>query len=433
MQIKSLLLALLGCLGIIMSHTPNIYAAENTAKEQKTSLAAVAPAMLADKAHITILKNGLTVYILPDTRFPLVSTRLYVRAGSAYETPEDAGISHVLEHMVFKGTTTRPVGAISQEVEAVGGYLNAATSFDYTVYLTDMPSEHWQLGMDVVKDMAFNATLDAKELASEKEVVLSELQRSNDNPGQLVFKSLQGQTLKNTSYERPIIGFEDTIKAITPESMRAYIAKYYQPQNMLLVVVGNIDAKAVLQEAEKLFGSLENTSDLQPVQILQANTLQNSSVKVMHGAWNKVYLSMALPVPGLTDVQSLQLDILAHVLGGDATSYLYKKYKYEKQLVDAISVGNYSFERIGMLYFTVQLDMHKLEAFWKEFVADLASLKATAFSKEDIARAQLLVEDGIYRSKETLGGLASWRGYLELFLGGEQGSRLAKSSRRRLA
>lgn len=130
------------------------------------------------------MPNGLSVLILKDTRFPLVSTRLYVHAGSSYETPDQAGISHVLEHMVFKGTDSRPKSAISQEVESAGGYLNAATSYDYTVYITDMPDRHWKLGMDVVRDMAFHPTLDPQELESEKNVIVAELQRGEDDPGQ---------------------------------------------------------------------------------------------------------------------------------------------------------------------------------------------------------------------------------------------------------
>ncbi len=377
----------------------------------------------AQGAQITKLKNGLTVYILPDERFPLVSTRLYVRAGSAYESPAEAGISHVLEHMVFKGTQKRPKGAVAKDIEAAGGYLNAATSFDYTVYLTDLPSKHWALGLDVVKDMAFHPTLDAAELESEKQVILAELQRSLDNPGSRVFKELQKNALKNTPYQWPIIGFEETIVAVTPESMRNYIAKYYQPQNMLLVVVGNIKPHEVLAQTQELFGDLKNTSDITPINALDAHGMNNASVNIQRGPWNKVHLGMALPVPGNMDASSSALDVMAHVLGGDATSYLYKKYKYDKKLVDEIYVGNFGFERVGMLYFSIQLDADKVEPFWKEFVADMASLKADAFSAKDIARAKLQMEDSIHRAKETLSGLASWKGQLELFLGGEQGEK----------
>ncbi len=420
------LLALL-FMGVFMSSTYLAMANPNIPSTEKTGAGAVPnfEALLTSKAKVSVLENGLTVYILEDHRFPLVSTRLYVRAGSSYETPQDAGISHVLEHMVFKGTEKRPMGAIAREIEEVGGYLNAATSFDYTVYITDVPSKHWALGMDIVKDMAFHPTLDAAELASEKKVILSELQMGNDNPHQRVFKELHSQALRGTPYDHSIIGFEETINAVTPESMRQYIAQYYHPQNMFLIVVGDVDAKAVLEESNKLFGDLKNSSDMTPRTAIDASKLYNTHVTVLEGNWNKVYLGLALPVPGLMDAQTYDLDVLAHVLGGDATSYLYKKYKYDKQLVDAISLSNYSFERVGMLYFTIQLDAKNVETFWKEFVADLATLKASVFSQKDIDRAKLLIEDSTQRTKETLGGLASYLGYLNLFLGGAQGEKNA--------
>lgn len=249
----------------------------------------VSPAVAGDGAQITRLKNGLTVYILPDTRFPLVSTRLYVHAGSAYEQPQEAGISHVLEHMVFKGTEKRPKGIVARHVEEAGGYLNAATSFDYTVYLTDMPAAHWKLGMDVVKDMAFAPTLDPAELESEKQVILAELQRGEDSPNQRVFKSLQASSLKGTPYEWPIIGYPETIKNLTVEGIRAYITKYYQPQSMLLVVVGNINPAEVLTEAEALFGGLQNTADVTPPSPINAELLGSGPVvSVQPGPWNKV-------------------------------------------------------------------------------------------------------------------------------------------------
>ncbi|MEG2172413.1 MAG: pitrilysin family protein [Desulfovibrionaceae bacterium] len=380
------------------------------------------PAFAGDGAQITRLKNGLTVYILPDTRFPLVSTRLYVHAGSAYEQAQEAGISHVLEHMVFKGTTKRPKGIVARHVEEAGGYLNAATSFDYTVYLTDMPAAHWKLGMDVVKDMAFDASLDPAELESEKQVILAELQRGEDSPNQKVFKALQASTLKGTPYARPIIGYPETIKALTVENIRAYITKYYQPQSMLLVVVGNIDPALVLTEAERLFGPLPNTADIVPPQAINAELLGHGPVvTVQPGPWNKVYLGAAFPVPGDGDVRSIPLDVLSYLLGGDATSYLHQKYQYQKRLVDSIDVGNYTFERVGMLYFTVQLDADKLEQFWAEFCADMANLQADRFTPQELARARLNLEDEMQRTKETLAGLASWKGRLQFFLGGAQG------------
>ena len=390
----------------------------------------VIPDPLSGKEEqVTKLPNGLSVLILKDTRFPLVSTRLYVHAGSSYETPDQAGISHVLEHMVFKGTDSRPKSAISQEVESAGGYLNAATSYDYTVYITDMPDRHWKLGMDVVRDMAFHPTLDPQELESEKNVIVAELQRGEDDPGSRMFKTLLADTLKGTPYDRPIIGYEKTIRALTTQNLRDYIAKYYQPQNMLLVVVGNVDPAEVLTEAEKMFAPYKNTTPLKEVMPYEADRppLPGSkpALVVQPGPWNKVYLAAALPVPGSSSYQSATLDVLAYLLGGDRTSLFYKTYKYERQLVDSISVSNVSFERIGAFVVTAELDADKVEPFWTSLTKDFAALDASTFTPEQLERAKLNLEDDLYRSKETLSGLASKIGYFQFFMGGDQGERNA--------
>ena len=157
------------------------------------------PALSGDGPHVVQLKNGLTVLVKRDDRFPLANVRLYVRTGSAYEKPDQAGISHLLEHMVFKGTEKLDAGEAARTIESVGGDLNAATSFDYTMYYVEVPDKDWGLGLDTVTDMALNARIDPQELASEKQVVLSELARGEDTPSSRLFEAFQGQIFKGTS------------------------------------------------------------------------------------------------------------------------------------------------------------------------------------------------------------------------------------------
>lgn len=380
-----------------------------------------APAEARADTILTRLPNGLLVYILRDTRFPLVCTRLYVRTGSANEEPKHAGISHVLEHMVFKGTEHRPKGQVARDVEALGGYLNAATSFDKTWYLTDMPAKHWRVGMEVVKEMAFQPTLDPAELEAEKGVVISELQRGEDSPQRKLYENLQTAALHNTPYGRPIIGYADTIRALTVADLRAYIARWYQPDNMMLLVAGDIDPAAVLAHAQSLFGGLANSADLAvPPALDLAGAPGGPVVEAARGPWNKVYLGMAFPAPGLRDLRSVDLDVLCYLLTGDGTSALSRKYKYERQLVDSISVDNMSLARAGLLTITAQLDADKLETFWNELTRDLAALSAKEFTPEALARAKFNLEDSMDRAGETLNGLASWKGAIQFDLGGEQ-------------
>lgn len=380
------------------------------------------PSTSGNDTMLVRLKNGLTVYIIRDSRFPLVCTRLFVGTGSANETAEQAGISHVLEHMVFKGTEKRPKGQVARDVESLGGYLNAATSFDKTWFITDMPAKHWKTGMDVVKDMAFHPSLDPAELEAEKDVIVSELKGGDDTPTRRLFEDLQVAGLAHTVYGRPIIGFEKTIRAVTADDLRAYIRTWYQPQNMMLLVAGDIDPKAVLAHAEELFGDLKNDTILpEPAPVQLEGAAGGPRVEVTYGPWNKVYLGIALPAPALGDQRSIDLDVLAYALGGDGTSQFYRKYRYEKQLVDSISVGNMSLNRAGLFYMVAQLDADKVEPFWQEFTRDLATLDAGKITPDVIERARFNYEDGMDRASETLDSLTSWKATVQFELGGPQG------------
>lgn len=380
------------------------------------------PSTSGNDTMLVRLKNGLTVYIIRDSRFPLVCTRLFVGTGSANETAEQAGISHVLEHMVFKGTEKRPKGQVARDVESLGGYLNAATSFDKTWFITDMPAKHWKTGMDVVKDMAFHPSLDPAELEAEKDVIVSELKGGDDTPTRRLFEDLQVAGLAHTVYGRPIIGFEKTIRAVTADDLRAYIRTWYQPQNMMLLVAGDIDPKAVLAHAEELFGDLKNDTILpEPAPVQLEGAAGGPRVEVTYGPWNKVYLGIALPAPALGDQRSIDLDVLAYALGGDGTSQFYRKYRYEKQLVDSISVGNMSLNRAGLFYMVAQLDADKVEPFWQEFTRDLAALDAGKITPDVIERARFNYEDGMDRASETLDGLTSRKATVQFELGGPRG------------
>ena len=151
----------------------------------------------APAQNIFRLQNGLTVLVREDHRFPLASVRLYVKAGSAWERPEEAGISHLLEHMVFKGSKTRPEG-VDKALESAGGYLNASTSYDQTIYLTDLPAARWKTAMEAVRDLAFDPLLRQADLDAEREVVLAEMKQRGDNPYTKLLHATFAGALKGT-------------------------------------------------------------------------------------------------------------------------------------------------------------------------------------------------------------------------------------------
>ena len=388
------------------------------------ALTAVSTSQAAE-SDVCTLPNGLKVVLHQDRRFPLVSMRLFVQAGSAYETDKEAGISHLLEHMAFKGTGKRPPGMIAEDVEKVGGYLNASTSFDYTVYIADLPARHWKLGLDVLKDMVCNASIIPEELESEKEVVIAELKRGNDNPDSRIFEMLQKYALDGTPYQRPIIGYEEILRSISRQDILNYMEKHYQPQTMMLLICGDFELEPAKAEIAALYAPLQNSRDKNMLKRTDFSTLQlfGPTVMVEKGPWNKVYLGLALPSINQGYSRSVHLDVLSSLLGDGKTSYLYRKYKYELRLVDNISIASYDFERCGLLYMHIVLDADKLDEFWNLFSRELAGLSRVEFTPEELERVKLNLEDDLFRAKETLSGLASKLGYFEFFDNGEQGEK----------
>ncbi|QLA20610.1 M16 family metallopeptidase [Desulfolutivibrio sulfoxidireducens] len=369
----------------------------------------------ASVPRVYVLKNGMTVAVLEDERFPLASVRLYVHAGSAYETPEQSGISHLLEHMVFKSTETRGAGQAAKDIESAGGAVNAATSFDYTMYYADLPADRWLVGLEVIKDMIFGARFEPSELESEKKVVLAEIDRGRDDPQDVMFQDLQALMWPGTGYERPIIGSRERVAGFSREDLKAHVARWYQPQSMLLVVAGKVDAGEVLHKAEALFGDMKNDRTIIPPMPLVRTAGARPEVKVEFGEWNKVYLSVAFPTPGMRAPREAALEIFAQLLGGDETSRLYRRFKYEKRLVDEISASSMTLERGGILYIGATLDAANLETFWKELLDDLAGLKAEDFTDREIERAKLNLEDALFRARETIPGLAAKFGSFVFF------------------
>jgi zinc protease len=409
-------------------------AAQAAPKVKHTPKAAPVPAASLyeqsddDAARTTFvrLENGLGVLVREDERFPLANIRILVHAGSAYETPQQAGISHLLEHMVFKGAGDPGPGRMgpgesARRIEAAGGSLNAATSFDHTVYHVEVPDGAWKLGLQVVADMTFKPALIPAELTSEKEVVLAELKRGEDSPDSMLFQTAQAMIWAGTSYERPIIGYRDTVRAATSESIRAYMAPLYQPQNAVLCVVGRVKAADVIAEAERLLGGLRNTARIAPPTPYAQKPADGPRVRVVPGMWNKVHLAMVFPAPDFHSPKMPGLDVLAQILGGDETSRLYRSLKYEKRLVDAISVGSSNLERAGVLMVGAVLDADKLPAALDEISRQLASFDPESITDQELARARANIEAGQFLSKETLEGLASKLVQQYAFDGGPQG------------
>lgn len=366
---------------------------------------------------LATLPNGLQVLALQDHRFPLIAMRLYVHAGAAYEREEEAGISHLLEHMAFKGEAE--VANAAQRIEDVGGSLNAATGYDHTVYMVDVPSSEWALGLEVLADLGMNqGEILEHELETEKQVVLSELERNQDHPRRRMFELLQQRVWAGTPYERPVIGYKETIQGFVARDIRGYLDRLYHPQAMLLVICGDFQPQELSEQIMDRFGTSIGSQAVLPRPIGSGANLESApGVCIEQTSWNKAYLGIGFATPGLSSVWTPSLEVLAYVLGGHRSSRWYARYKEEQGLVDDISVESVQLEGTGMLLIQAQMEADKVLDFWKQWVQDLAHLARTVFEPEEMERAKLNLEDGLLQTKETLAGLCSKLGYFQFFDG----------------
>ena len=367
-------------------------------------------AVHASDTQVFRLLNGMSVLIREDSRFPLVSVRLFVRAGSAWERPEEAGMSHLLEHMVFKGSATSGEG-VDKLVENAGGSMNAYTAYDMTTYLTDLPSAQWKQAMKAVRDLAFDPLLRQADLDAELEVVIAEMKQRGDNPSTKLFLAALGNTLKGTPYEFPVIGNEKTLRAMTPDMLRNYIARRYDPRDMVLCIVGDVHAQEVLAEACSLMGGYSNKNVYEkPERYAPERLARGFSADVQAGPWKKAFAALSFPIADANDAMQPALDVLCALLDSEETSLLQRELRIKRQVVDSVSATPMAMERAGALLFTAQADEGRLSEFLQIIGEKLRVLKGDDFSDEELARVKLNIEDSYLRGLEKIASIAERTG-----------------------
>ena len=185
------------------------------------------------------LDNGMVVLVAEKPDSPIVAVYGLVKTGSATEGEFlGTGVSHYLEHMLFKGTENRGVGEIAGKIQAVGGSINAATGRDYTIYTINVPYDQFAIAIDILADVLRNATLDPEEAAKERDVILNEMRMHNDNPDRKLSEVTSKNIYLNHPYRHPVIGYEELFKGLTPDSLRQYYKKHYVPNNIVVTIAG---------------------------------------------------------------------------------------------------------------------------------------------------------------------------------------------------
>lgn len=289
----------------------------------------------------TILDNGLKVITKNNPNSKICTIGYIIKSGSYHENDNERGMAHVVEHMMFKGTIHRDYKQINQDIESVGGYLNACTSFEYTKYYCTMPKDQWQVGLDVMSDLLFNHTIPEDELKKELEVIKEEIYMYEDDPSSYVFNELNRKMFKKYPNRQPIAGTVESVSKFTRDGILNFIERNYFPENMVLLAVGNINHEEIVDFVNKYMDKLNIQFNSYQIgyEPFVPHKMNGKLYKFKKRDVNQTHLQFGFFGPGYKHEDIVALDLLTTILGGNSSSILYNKIREEKGLAYTVSVG----------------------------------------------------------------------------------------------
>ncbi len=337
-------------------------------------------------ARLTTLENGLIIITREDHSAPVVSAQAWCQTGSISEGKWlGAGLSHVLEHMLFKGTTTRPGSRIDQEVQAAGGYMNAYTSFDRTVYHINVPNTGGSIAVDILCDITQNATLPPDELAKELDVIRREMDMSHDDPSRRAGRRLFECAFTRSPYRYTIIGYPDIFNTLQPADIHAYYRDRYVPNNLFFVVTGDMKSDEVIEQIRRAFAQNKSKA-LQPL-VLAAEPRQTSPREVIEEAPIELgYFHIAWHIPDLRHPDAPALDILAALLGSGRSSRLFREVREKKGLVTSADAWTYSPGEQGLFGISAATSGGKFVAAREALLLEVERVKKVPAPQRELAK-----------------------------------------------
>lgn len=363
------------------------------------------------------LPNGLEVFVKEDHARKVATIQLWVMVGSADEEAAERGISHVIEHMAFKGTERRGVGKIASEVEALGGDTNAYTSWDETVFHVTVPSTALGQGMDILLDAVLHPSIDKEELEKEKQVVIEEILEGEERPERKASKELFKTAYVKSPYQYPIIGYKDIVEKVTRDDILAFRKKWYVPENMFLLVVGDVDPVKVREEAARLTGDLKATGFFRPPREVEPTQEAVRASIVRDRNARETRLNIAFHIPSMQGNDVNALDLIGDLLGARESSRLVRVLKKEKALVNSVSAYSLTPKEPGIMVVSATLDAKNLEAVTRETMEQLRLLSKEPPGTEELDRAKVHIESQHLYARETVQGMARSIGSFQADIG----------------
>jgi zinc protease len=363
------------------------------------------------------LQNGLTLLVEENHAAPVVAIQVWVRVGSADELSDEAGLAHLHEHMLFKGTARRGPGEIARSIEACGGEINAWTSFDQTVYHVVLASQFFAEGVDVLADAVTSAAFDPQELSREIEVVCEEIKRSQDSPTRKLSRELFAASFTRHPYGRPVIGTEESVRSFTREGILRFYRRWYKPENAIVVVVGDVSAQQALELVERRFVFPPGAFEPAPPRPAEPRR-EEPVARLKREPLKEGYLSIAWPSPPMVHDDVGALDALGIVLGFGEASRLHRALKRDRLLVTEVQASCYTPVDPGLTIVGLTLQAANARDAVREAVAQVYRTRSEEVTAEELSVAcRLLESDAVYQ-RETVQGQARKLGFYQSSAGG---------------
>jgi zinc protease len=354
-----------------------------------------------------VLPNGLTIIVQEDHSAPVASVQAWCATGSIDEDAHlGAGLSHILEHMLFKGTKTRSTNEIAQKIQDVGGYINAYTSFDRTVFWIDVPKDGVTTALGVLSDAMMNSTLPPEEYRKEQEVIRREFAMGMDDPDRVAGLLLFGTAYQRHPYRFPVIGEIEIYNQLTQEQVMQYYKTRYVPNNLTFIVVGDVDAEKVRQQLTELFTPYPEKS-LKPV-FIPAEPPQLGRREVHREFPTELtHLSLAWHIPEVTNPDVPALDLLSTILGDGRSSRLYRRVREEAGLAFGIGAFSYTPGDPGLFGIDATVDPKKREAAEQLVLGIVDEVKQAGVTAEELTKAKKILLSHHLGALTTMRGQAS--------------------------